>query len=421
MTDKKARALIARLNTGDGMQQYQTMQALLKIGSPAVPALIETLADENLRDDALSLLPQIADPRVVPALIRVLRNEGKDWSVAESRHWGFRRKAATVLGEIGDRQALPVLMQVLRNPHVFADPEAAEALGAIGDRQAVPVLIEALRDRGRKLFVGEKAAQALGRIGDIRAIPALIEALREEDVFLSTREEAIRALVAIGKDPQTVPALIQALRDQDNFLSVRREAVEALEALAVIGDPQAAPALIGVLGEEDLQAKAVRALVKLDFPDFLALRDALNRDALQNETGAFVIAALLGVFRDEDEDWSERPLLPVRRTDPWSVRLGTAKALGVVAGCRPDPALRAALPILRRFRRRHPIYEEALTQIETVTILLKNLPLPAAAPPPDARALPRPAENTPLDAPASPPPGLWARLHGRRRGAQDDR
>lgn len=94
----------------------------------------------------------------------------------------------------------------------------------------------------------------------------------------------------------------------------------------------------------------------------------------------------------------------------------TARALGMIAQHYPDPALRTAVPVLRWLRNQHSVFQEALDRIETATAALKDLPLPAAAPPPDARSLPRPAD-VPPGAPVTPAQDVLTRLRRTLRGS----
>jgi HEAT repeat protein len=83
------------------------VEALVKIGLPALHALVQMLSD-------------------------------KDWQV--------RREAAWALGEIGDPKAVPFLIRSLRDKDKYVRRAAAWALGKIGDPQVVPALIDVLKD-----------------------------------------------------------------------------------------------------------------------------------------------------------------------------------------------------------------------------------------------------------------------------------
>jgi hypothetical protein len=115
-------------------------EALVRIGKPAVPALIATLKYGD---------------------------------------WGVRKKAAETLGEIGDDSAVPALIAALKEggrgenywmATDWAAEAAVEALVKIG-KAAVPALIAALTDKDK--YMRYWAAKALVKIGDVSAVPAL--------------------------------------------------------------------------------------------------------------------------------------------------------------------------------------------------------------------------------------------------------
>ena len=101
------------------------------------------------------------------------------------------------------------------------------------------------------------------------------------------------------------------------------------------------------------------------------------------------------------------------------VRRRAAETLGKIAEHHPDLTLRAALPALRRLRKRDPIFQQVLDQIESATVVSKSLPRPASVPPPDPKTLPRPADaagrlletaDVPFSASEVLRQGFWTRL-----------
>jgi len=235
-------------------------KAVVGLGAPAVPALIQALGDRDLyvRCAAVEALGELGDLQAVPALIQALGD----------RDLYVRRVAAEALGKLGDPQAVPVLIQALGDWNEAVRRAAAEALGKLGDPQAVPVLIQALGDRYTD--VRRAAAEALGELGDPQAVPALIQALG--DRYTDVRRAAAEALGELG-DPQAVPALIKALGDSD-----RRARESACEALAKISIP-AVPKLIEALeySNQWVRAAACWVLGKIGDPQALPyLRKALK-------------------------------------------------------------------------------------------------------------------------------------------------
>ena len=169
-------------------------EALKKIGSPAVPALVEALKDEDkdVRAHAAETLGNIGDPSAIPALTEALNDAG------------VRIIATEALGKLG-ASGVPALVEALRCSHPGVNITAASALGRVRNAAAVSALIEALNHR--EPGVRATSAVSLGKIADGSAIPALMEALIDVD-----SEVRNSAGVALGSmvDPMILTRTILA-------------------------------------------------------------------------------------------------------------------------------------------------------------------------------------------------------------------
>jgi HEAT repeat protein len=187
-----------------------------------VPALIRDFEDSNLRFGASKAIVSIGKP-AVPSLIESLRTD----------HVVLQIWSAYTLGEIGPDASAAALALVdgLRAEDDDLRAVAARSLGQIGSDNAkvVEALAESLTDTNAR--VGKWSVVSLGQIGPsaIAAGPQLVDALDQPSV----RAEAIRSLVQIGAG--TIPLLTEALADD----TIRLEAVEALRQL----DPDTAKRL----------------------------------------------------------------------------------------------------------------------------------------------------------------------------------
>jgi HEAT repeat protein len=172
--------------------------AVVELGTPAVPHLIQALRDGNsyVRVAACRALGAIGDRQAVPPLIQALGDRDRDRDVRAAACWA--------LGQIGDPQAIPPLIQALGDWNSDVRVVACRALGAIGDRQAVPPLIQALGDWNSDVRV--VACRALGAIGDGQAVPAL-------SVWAHAGEQVAQAaLQQMGQAPLPLPeALAQVV------------------------------------------------------------------------------------------------------------------------------------------------------------------------------------------------------------------
>jgi HEAT repeat protein len=310
-------------------------------------AVLRTNSDWRQREWAAKALGQIGDPAVIPALIQALQDKDD-----------VRLAAVKALREIGYDHAIPALIQALQDNDESVSDRAATALERMGT-VAILALIQALQDK-EHWRVRYWAAKALGKIGDPAAIPALIEALQDKEWKESkVRLAAAEALGEIGGH-HAILALIQALQDKEHW----RVCLAAVKALGQIGDPAAIPTLIQALQLQDREYWRVRywaakALGKIGDPA--------------------AIPALIEALQDKEEH---------------VVSLPAAEALAELASRHPTPALRAALPALRRRMKEAPnsrkqsIFQDALDTIEQAVVDLPDLPLPAAAPGPSVEKLP---------------------------------
>jgi len=146
--------LIMKIWEPDEDVRFSASEALVKIGTAAVPQLIKAL--ETAEPEVTEL--GIFDPDYV-----------------------LRATAARILGKIGDRRAVRPLVSRLVEPKVGVRVAAINALAKIGDPEAVEPLASVM-------FCGDgnvriAAAKALGEIGDPRGIEPLKRLLPTADEY----------------------------------------------------------------------------------------------------------------------------------------------------------------------------------------------------------------------------------------------
>jgi HEAT repeat protein len=278
-------------------------EAVVQLGSAAVPALIQALgdADWNVRRAACEALGEIGDASAVPALIQALG----DW--AES----VRRAACEALGEIGDASAVPALLQALGDKNEDVRRAACEALIQIG-APAVPALTQAISEWDADMRCA--ACWVLGEIGDFRAAPVLVHALKN----METRAAAHKAIVKLGEP--AVAELVQGLGDWN--AAVR---LAVCGALGEIQSVQSVPALIQALGDVDryVRSSACEALVKIGAPAVPELIRALCSSNWMVREGA--CKALGRIGQPQAIPGLQRRLLD-EYCDPWSKRYPVREA-----------------------------------------------------------------------------------------------
>jgi HEAT repeat protein len=103
-TDRRIDGLIIELESKDGAQRERARRALVKIGKPAVPPLINLISapEKQLRWEACKALVSIKDPSAAGPLVNALRDDSME----------IRWLAAEALIALG-RKALPSLFAAL--------------------------------------------------------------------------------------------------------------------------------------------------------------------------------------------------------------------------------------------------------------------------------------------------------------------
>jgi HEAT repeat protein len=191
-------------------------------GSSITP-FISQLTDRNprIRMDAADALVNLGTP-AIPALIEALQQSDAE----------LRWRAASVLSDLGPEaaSALPVLVQTLQDSDPQVRLYATIALGNMGKsaQDAVPQLVAALQDKDA--YVRIYAPTALRKIGvqGTVAISALAKALADQNPRV--RLNAAYALGSVGAEAErTIVPLINTLDDPQIY--VRLGAVKGLAGI----------------------------------------------------------------------------------------------------------------------------------------------------------------------------------------------
>jgi HEAT repeat protein len=286
-------------------------RALVKIGLPAVPALLHEVRSASHRDivtlkmlssagplrdasdadrwliaaspwaRAVWVLSAISDPDLAEPMLRSLKDPSPSVRCAAAYVFGrnvkdsraidplislltdfdplVRMESAAALGRLSDTRALRPLTNLLEDHDPMVRKEVAVALGSLRDERALNPLIAGVRDKSRD--VREAVIEALGNFDDPRVLEALCIAMK--DVSGRVRASAAKAL-GHWKDPHAAGILIAALRDPDPHV---RE--KAADSLAFCQDPGAVGPLSAVL-EHDTSTRvreaAAHTLDRMDGP-----------------------------------------------------------------------------------------------------------------------------------------------------------
>jgi beta-lactamase regulating signal transducer with metallopeptidase domain/HEAT repeat protein len=185
------------------------IQAVLKIGAAALPALRRAVEGKNRNTRCFAILA-----------LEKMKSDG--------------------------RFAVPSLLKAMKNEDVVTRLLALEAIRNIDPdaKGFVPALIEALKDEDAKMRYIAAARLRGTSIVEVAkpAIPALLEAL--QDKTLEVRYNAIQTLNSIGAEKQGVIPVSRLLREKD--FQIQKEAYRFLKSLGADAK-EAVPALIGIL------------------------------------------------------------------------------------------------------------------------------------------------------------------------------
>lgn len=340
-----------------GHVREAVLQALVRIGEPAVRPLIETFRQLHAPGGGTTaagagdLLVQIGRPAVGPLTAAL-----GDPAVP------VRYMAACTLGKIKDDVAVEPLAARLTDAEGGVSVEVARALLAIGGK-GIDVLCEALRQENPTARAAAALALASGPTREPKVIGPLGIALKDRRI--SIRTEAARAL-GMTQNPAAVDLLLGALKDP--VAQVRRQAAESL---AILRDPRAIDFLVPLLadGKDEVRYAAVLALGWIGGPRAAAAVIPMTTDkskvvrleavqALERIKDPSAASALIA--RLTDEDWQVRrsaahalgplrdpravePLIAALKDENFWVRVDAAMGLHDVADRRAVPALIEAL------------------------------------------------------------------------------
>jgi HEAT repeat protein len=234
----------------------RAINALIKIGSPALIPLINALQSNNwhIKRLVITCLGELGNPQAILPLLSTLENEENQQLLCVT---------IEALAKFKDERVFMPLLSLLSDEDYLVREAAVVSLGRIGDKRAVEPLITVLEtDKETRTIpdgsydvyeVREAAAIALGEIGDPRAIQPLIRAF---SLYYELRAKAVKALASIGTP--AVEPLRSTLKDSD--WKMREGAVDALGELR---DKGAVDMLIALLDDDEIRYSSAKALGKI--------------------------------------------------------------------------------------------------------------------------------------------------------------
>jgi len=263
----------------DVNKRERAAEALIRLGTDAVPALVDALqtGDESLSRLYGRILLRIGPP-ALPFLTKALT----------TAHPLVRGRAAEILGMTRNDQVVPTLSEALRSEYYTVREKAATALGSIGNPAAIDPLLKLLRDSVPEVRIA--AIQAVAKFCDPLTFDQIANILLD-DPMIEVRQTAARAL-GNTRHPHAGFFLVEALRDSFWWYEREEAASELLQAIEDIGIP-VVDQLVRALGDKEgtIRKYAARILGRIGDPRVMGELGMTLYD-LHHEVGSAAAEAL---------------------------------------------------------------------------------------------------------------------------------
>ncbi len=245
-------------------------RGLLRVGPPAVPALIDAADsdDARLRRYAIRCLSHLGDPRARDAVLGALTDEEaqvRRQAVLGARHFataadidrlrdaarrGPGREAVALLATFGEAGVDAITSLALED----GVPAAACWLWRQGDPRGRDILVAAADG---PLDTAEAAIGCLAEATDDSSLVNVFVGYVRRTSEWYRRTQAVEALVRMGH-PRGLDALVELSRSES-----KADRKQAAEALGRWDGPRAAEALVAMLGDHrKVRLKAIEALLR---------------------------------------------------------------------------------------------------------------------------------------------------------------
>jgi HEAT repeat protein len=321
------RTLISLLSDENYRVQIAAIDSLVRIGAPALPALIHALNDPTLlvRTNAAAALGKLEDRAVIPILLRYL-----DDPIEE-----MRQATARSLSRYG-LAAIPPLSEVLRSGNRLQKMTTLDIFGQMSEEEATTAIRPALGDpdQGVRFYalrmIRKREAMELWRkawveqIGAAVPKPKGIPRLKKED----------EKLYVESNGENEVKKLINGLKESN-----RNVQFTSAMKLTVMGKT----AIVELLNAIKTEAPEIRRLAEEVIGEMRDVAVDPLTEALYDESPVIRAVAARNLGRIGAKK-TINPLMRAMETeDDGEVRAIIAEALGYIGSLEVIPTLRRAL------------------------------------------------------------------------------
>ncbi|MCW9024369.1 MAG: HEAT repeat domain-containing protein [Gammaproteobacteria bacterium] len=323
----KAISVVLAHNQVDAHELKEAIVKIKKIGEPAVPRLINALAESSSNKPLENLLLNFLDNKTLPHYIDALADE--------------------------DKRIVTGVMRILSTSTMF---DANRLIGLFEDPD-IPknVLVQILLQHkealnSNKLFelvdkldknIRVAVFKVLEDIVQDSMIPKLLKYADSKDP--NTRLHVARMLSKFSTE-QTRDKLVQLLKDQHNEIRLT-----ALDGLGKMKIPVSAREICPSLKDSNLtvQSKAIDTLIRIDDPRIVKYLV----DILQDES-EYIRRAAVEVLNEVGNPEAIKDLLNAMKDQDWWVKVRAADALGSIGGPKVVDAVLSMLDDEDDFLRR---------------------------------------------------------------------
>jgi HEAT repeat protein len=225
--------LLGHLEDEDFGQKENVYLILNQLGGEVVDAVIGRFVAVGSRFSRKSLTAALLriGPPAEPSLIELLK-DGR-WQVVHA--------SVAILGELGSRDAVKGLTLAASHPDNRVRMEAIRSLARIGGMEATAVLVDLLRDNNQA--IGIQAITWMGNTRNQRALQPLLRLIMKRDLLgksLTLKKEALLAIGRIG-DRRALEPLFRLVKKRHWIAPGRWDELKilAVEAIGNLGGESA--------------------------------------------------------------------------------------------------------------------------------------------------------------------------------------
>ncbi|BDA67148.1 HEAT repeat-containing PBS lyase [Calothrix sp. PCC 7716] len=274
----------------DFHSRWEVAKVFKRLGSVAIPKLVEILSDDTLDEElrwyAVRILGELKNESAIPVLIELIQTDDSE---------ELKSMASVALGQLGSKAILSLSSLLADSDTRFL---ATQALCYIRNKETILPLLSVAEDF--QVAVRVAAIEALSSFHDSRVLAVLLRSLDDESA--QVRRTVVTGL-GYRRDLHNSELDLVALLQPKLYDSDSRVASAAVVALSRMGDDAAAHHLYQFLLSQkaplQLQIETIRALTWVGTISGLEyLQQALN--IIRSQTLCEQIVTVLGRVQQSD-------------------------------------------------------------------------------------------------------------------------